>query len=59
MGNNNVVEAYKLEEGMEIFLLGHAAIVEAVTAFGPDNVIIHTTLGAVPVPSARWIKVLS
>ena len=56
---NNTVEAYKLEEGNEISVLGNACIVEAVTMLGMEHVIIHTTIGPIPMPSARWVRVLS
>jgi hypothetical protein len=55
----NIIEAYKLLEGNEIFILGNHCLVEAVTAFGPDRVLVHTTIGSFPLPTQRWVRVLS
>ena len=56
---NNTVEAYKLEEGNEISVLGNVCIVEAVTMLGMEHVAVHTTVGAIRMRSTQWVRVLS
>lgn len=56
---NNKIEAYKLEEGNEISVLGNACFVESVTMLDTEHVAVHTTIGAICMRSTQRVSVLS